>query len=263
MSSAARKMPTTDDVKSVKDLVSAEEWAVREDLAATYRLVAMHGWDDMIFTHISARVPGPEHHFLINPYGLLFEEITASSLVKIDVDGNKIVESPFPVNAAGFTIHSALHMNREDAGCVIHLHTTDGVAVSAQKEGLLPLDQHAMMISGEIAYHDYEGVALDLDERDRLVNDIGEKNAMILRNHGTLALGKNCADAFLRMFYLERACSMQVRALAGGALPNWPNQGVPEKTAMQGKGAFNGMVGALAWPALRRKCDRVDPSYKN
>jgi ribulose-5-phosphate 4-epimerase/fuculose-1-phosphate aldolase len=263
MSSAARKMPTTDDVKSVKDQVSAEEWAVREDLAATYRLVAMHGWDDMIFTHISARVPGPEHHFLINPYGLLFEEITASSLVKIDVDGNKIVESPFPVNAAGFTIHSALHMNRDDAGCVIHLHTTDGVAVSAQKDGLLPLDQHAMMISGEIAYHDYEGVALDLDERDRLVADIGDKNAMILRNHGTLALGKNCADAFLRMFYLERACSMQVRALAGGALPNWPNQGVPEKTAMQGKGAFNGMVGALAWPALRRKCDRVDPSYKN
>ncbi len=263
MSAAARKMPTTDDVVSVKDKVSAEEWAVREDLAATYRLVAMHGWDDMIFTHISARVPGPEHHFLINPYGLLFEEITASSLVKIDVDGNKVMDSPFPVNAAGFTIHSALHMNRDDAGCVIHLHTTDGVAVSAQKDGLLPLDQHAMMISGEMAYHDYEGVALDLDERDRLVADLGDKNAMLLRNHGTLALGKNCADAFLRMFYLERACSMQVRALAGGVDPNWPNQGVPEKTAMQGKGAFNGMVGALAWPALRRKCDRVDPSYKN
>lgn len=263
MSSAARKMPSADDAPSVKDKVSAEEWSVREDLAATYRLVAMHGWDDMIFTHISARVPGPEHHFLINPYGLLFEEITASSLVKIDVEGNKTAESPFPVNAAGFTIHSALHMHREDAGCVIHLHTTDGVAVSAQKDGLLPLDQHAMMISGEVAYHDYEGVALDLDERDRLVADIGEKNAMMLRNHGTLALGKNCADAFLRMYYLERACSMQVRALSGGALPNWPNQGVPEKAAMQGKGAFNGMVGALAWPALRRKCDRVDPSYKN
>ncbi|MEJ0041496.1 MAG: class II aldolase/adducin family protein [Rhizomicrobium sp.] len=243
--------------------MSPEEWAVREDLAATYRLVAMHGWDDMIFTHISARVPGPEHHFLINPYGLLFEEITASSLVKIDVDGNKVMESPFPVNAAGFTIHSALHMNREDAGCVIHLHTTDGVAVSAQKDGLLPLDQHAMMIAGEMAYHDYEGVALDLDERDRLVADLGDKNAMMLRNHGTLALGKNCADAFLRMYYLERACSMQVRALAGGAAPNWPNQGVPEKTASQGQVAFGGFVGALAWPALRRKCDRVDPSYKN
>ncbi|HJW40976.1 MAG TPA: class II aldolase/adducin family protein [Rhizomicrobium sp.] len=263
MSSAARRMPTVEDAGSVKDKVSAEEWAIREDLAATYRLVAMHGWDDMIFTHISARVPGPEHHFLINPYGLLFEEITASSLVKIDVDGNKVMESPFPVNAAGFTIHSALHMHREDAGCVIHLHTTDGVAVAAQKDGLLPLDQHAMMIAGELAYHDYEGVALDLDERDRLVKDIGEKNAMLLRNHGTLALGKTCADAFLRMFWLERACSMQVRALSGGATPNWPNQGVPEKTAGQGSAAFNGMVGALAWPALRRKCDRADPSYKN
>jgi ribulose-5-phosphate 4-epimerase/fuculose-1-phosphate aldolase len=263
MSSAALKMPDAQDVQSLKGKVSAEEWAIREDLAATYRLVAMHGWDDMIFTHISARVPGPEHHFLINPYGLMFEEITASSLVKIDVEGNKIVESPFPVNAAGFTIHSALHMNREDAGCVIHLHTTDGVAVSAQKDGLLPIDQHAMMISGELAYHDYEGVALDLDERDRLVADMGDKNAMILRNHGTLALGKTCADAFLRMFFLERACSMQVRALAGGVAPNWPNQGVPKKTALQGQGAFTGMVGALAWPALRRKCDRVDPSYKN
>src|SRR5882757_202742 len=240
------KVPATHHIESLEGKVSAEEWQLRIDLAATYRLVAMYGWDDLIFTHISARVPGPEHHFLINPYGLLFEEITASSLVKIDVEGNKVMESPFPVNAAGFTIHSALHMNRDDAGCVIHLHTTDGVAVSAQKDGLLPLDQHAMMISGEMAYHDYEGVALDLDERDRLVADLGDKNAMLLRNHGTLALGKNCADAFLRMFYLERACSMQVRALSGNVAPNWPNQGVPEKTAMQGKGAFNGMVGALA-----------------
>src|ERR1700744_2242544 len=173
MSAAARKMPTTDDITSVRDKVSAEEWAVREDLAATYRLVAMHGWDDMIFTHISARVPGPEHHFLINPYGLLFEEITASSLVKINVDGHKVQESPYPVNPAGFTIHSALHMNRDDAHCIIHVHTDDGVAVSAQADGLLPLDQHAMMISGDLAYHDYEGIALDLDERDRLVADLG------------------------------------------------------------------------------------------
>jgi ribulose-5-phosphate 4-epimerase/fuculose-1-phosphate aldolase len=193
----------------------------------------------------------------------MFEEITASSLVKIDVEGNKIVDSPFPVNAAGFTIHSALHMNRDDAGCVIHLHTTDGVAVSAQREGLLPIDQHAMSISGDIAYHDYEGIALDLSERDRLVVDIGDKHLMILRNHGTLAIGKTCADAFMRMFFLERACSMQVRALAGGAATNWPNQGVPEKTASQGRQGFDGMMGAMAWPALRRKCDRVDPSYKN
>jgi len=263
MSSAALRMPTPEDAPPLKGKVSDEEWAIREDLAALYRLVAMNGWDDMIFTHISARVPGPEHHFLINPYGLLFDEITASSLVKIDTEGNKVVDSPFPVNAAGFTIHSALHMNREDANCVIHLHTTDGVAVSAQRDGLLPLDQHAMMILGELAYHDYEGVALDLDERERLVADIGDKNAMLLRNHGTLAVGKTCADAYMRMFWLERSCSMQVRALAGGAQPNWPNQGVPEKAAGQGTAAFDGVVGMLAWPALRRKCDRVDPSYKN
>lgn len=252
------------NITSLQGKVSDEEWALRVDLAATYRLVALHGWDDMIFTHISARVPGPEHHFLINPYGLLFEEITASSLVKIDIDGNKISESPFPVNPAGFTIHSALHMNRDDAHCIIHLHSTDGVAVSAQSDGLLPLDQHAMLIDDDLAYHDYEGVALDLDERDRLVKDLGsEKHIMLLRNHGTLTLGKTCADAFLRIYYLERACSMQVRALAGGVKLNMPNQGVPEKTAGQGARGFDGPIGQLAWPALRRKLDRIDPSYQH
>jgi ribulose-5-phosphate 4-epimerase/fuculose-1-phosphate aldolase len=255
--------PTSHDIPSLEGKVSAEEWKLRVDLAATYRLVALHGWDDMIFTHISARVPGPEHHFLINPYGLLFEEITASSLVKIDLDGEKVGESPYPVNPAGFTIHSALHMNRDDAHCIIHLHSTDGVAVSAQADGLLPIDQHAMLICGDIAYHDFEGVAVDLDERERLVHDIGDKHLMILRNHGTLAIGKTCADAFLRMFYLERSCSMQVRAMAGGVKLNWPNQGVPEKTAGQGSHAFDGAVGALAWPALLRKLDRVDPGYKH
>jgi ribulose-5-phosphate 4-epimerase/fuculose-1-phosphate aldolase len=171
----AVKVPPAHDIASLEGKVSAEEWQLRVDLAATYRLIAMHGWDDMIFTHISARVPGPEHHFLINPYGLLFDEITASSLVKIDIDGNKVQETPYPVNPAGFTIHSALHMNRDDAHCIIHVHTDDGVAVSAQADGLLPLDQHAMMIAGDLAYHDYEGVALDLDERDRLVHDIGQE----------------------------------------------------------------------------------------
>jgi ribulose-5-phosphate 4-epimerase/fuculose-1-phosphate aldolase len=248
---------------SLEGKVSPEEWKLRVDLAATYRLVALHGWDDMIFTHISARVPGPEHHFLINPYGVLFDEMTASSLIKIDLDGNKVQDSHFPVNPAGFTIHSAIHMNREDAGCVIHVHTVDGIAVSAQAEGLLPLDQHAMMIREEIAYHDYEGIALDLDERERLVKDIGDKNAMILRNHGTLAVGKNCADAFLRIFYLERACSMQIRALAGGAKINQPNQGVPEKTAGQAAPGFDGFMGALAWPGLLRKLDRIDTSYRH
>ncbi|HTT97358.1 MAG TPA: class II aldolase/adducin family protein [Rhizomicrobium sp.] len=258
------KVPAAHAIESLEGKVSPEEWQLRVDLAATYRLVAMYGWDDMIFTHISARVPGPEHHFLINPYGLLFEEITASSLVKIDMDGNKVVDSPYPVNPAGFTIHSALHMNRDDAHCVIHLHTDDGVAVSAQEEGLLPLDQHAMMITGDVAYHDYEGIALDLDERERLVADLGaNKHVMMLRNHGTLALGKSCPDAFMRMYYLERACTMQVKALAGGVKWNKVNQGVEEKTATQGAMAFEGLVGALAWPALLRKLDRIDPSYRH
>lgn len=248
---------------SLKGTVSAQEWHIRVDLAATYRLVALHGWDDMIFTHISARIPGPAHHFLINPYGLLFDEITASSLVKIGIDGQKVQDSPYPVNPAGFTIHSALHMNRDDAHCIIHLHSTDGVAVAAQADGLLPLDQHAMLIADDLAYHDYEGLALDLDERERLVHDIGDKHLMLLRNHGTLAIGRTCADAFLRMYHLERACSMQVRALAGGVKLNWPNQGVPEKTAGQGRMGFDGPVGTLAWPALLRKLDRIDPSYKN
>jgi ribulose-5-phosphate 4-epimerase/fuculose-1-phosphate aldolase len=248
-------------IPSLKASVSEEEWQARVDLAATYRLVAMHGWDDMVFTHISARVPGPEHHFLINPYGLLFDEITASSLVKIDMDGNKLQDSEFPVNPAGFVIHSALHMNRPEIGCVIHLHTTDGVAVSAQANGLLPLDQHAMMLIQDLAYHDYEGIALDTEERDRLVADMGEKNFMLLRNHGTLTAGKNCADAFLRIYYLERACAMQTRALAGGVKLNFANQGVPEKTAMQGAFGFDGYMGALAWPALLRKVARADPSF--
>jgi ribulose-5-phosphate 4-epimerase/fuculose-1-phosphate aldolase len=254
-------IPSLKNPTSLRDKVSEEEWQVRVDLAATYRLVAMHGWDDMVFTHISARVPGPEHHFLINPYGLLFDEITASSLVKIDMDGNKVQESEFPVNLAGFVIHSALHMNRPEIGCVIHLHTTDGVAVAAQAKGLLPLDQHAMMLIQDLAYHDYEGIALDVDERDRLVADMGERNFMLLRNHGTLAAGKNCADAFLRIYYLERACAMQIRALAGGGTLNFPNQGVPEKTAMQGSFAFDCYMGALAWPALLRKVARADPSF--
>ena len=255
-------IPAMNAIPSLKNSVSEEEWQARVDLAATYRLVAMHGWDDMVFTHISARVPGPEHHFLINPYGLLFDEITASSLVKIDMDGNKLQDSEFPVNPAGFVIHSALHMNRPEIGCVIHLHTTDGVAVSAQADGLLPLDQHAMMLIQDLAYHDYEGIALDVEERDRLVADMGEKNFMLLRNHGTLAAGRNCADAFLRIYYLERACAMQTRALAGGVKLNLPNQGVPEKTAMQGAFGFDGYMGALAWPALLRKVERADAGFK-
>jgi ribulose-5-phosphate 4-epimerase/fuculose-1-phosphate aldolase len=258
------RVPAPHEIASRQSLVSEEEWRLRVDLAATYRIVALYGWDDLIFTHISARIPGPEHHFLINPYGLLFDEITASSLVKIDVDGNKVDASPYPVNPAGFTIHSALHMRRNDAQCIVHLHTVDGVAVSSQADGLLPLDQHAMMVSSDLAYHDYEGIALELDERERLVADIGqEKHLMILRNHGTLAFGNTCADAFVRIYFLERACSIQVRALAGGARPNWPNQGVPERIASTAAIALEGLIGGLAWPALLRKLDRIDPDYRH
>lgn len=250
-------------IPSLKESVSAAEWAARVDLAACYRLVAREAWDDLIFTHISARVPGPEHHFLINPFGMLFEEITASSLVKVDMEGEVVGNTEFPVNPAGFTIHSAVHMARADALCVMHLHTLDGVAVSAQADGLLPLSQHAMAVMGDLAYHDYEGVALDLDERDRLIADLGRKHLMILRNHGTLTLGRTCADAFLRMFFLERACAMQARALAGGVEPNMPELAAVEKTGSLGRMGFDGYVGPLSWPALLRRLDRIDPGYKN
>src|SRR5882757_9661584 len=203
-------------VVSLKGKVSAEEWQARVDLAALYRLVALHGWDDLIYTHISARIPGPEHHFLINPYGMLFEEITASSLVKIDLEGNILQETPYFINPAGFTIHSAIHHARDDAKFVMHLHTDQGVAVAAQKGGLLPLSQDALIVLPRLAYHDYEGIALNLDERERLVADIGDKHLMLLRNHGTLAVGENAADCWTGMYYLERACQMQLLALTAG-----------------------------------------------
>lgn len=267
MLNVAEKMnmraPQSHAIASLEGKVSEEEWKQRVDLAALYRIVALYGWDDLIFTHISARVPGPEHHFLINPYGMLFEEITGSSLVKIDMDGNKVVDSPYPVNPAGFTIHSALHMSRDDAKCVMHLHTDDGVAMASQEYGLLPITQHAQLVYGDLAYHDYEGVALELGERERIIADVGDKNVVVLRNHGTLTIGKTCADAFMRMYYLEKAASMQVRALAGGAKPYGVNQGVAEKNATISKVAFEGPISGLAWPALLRKLDRVDPDYKH
>ena len=225
---------TATDDSHIQGTVSAEEWAVRVDLAAAYRLVALYGWDDLIFTHLSARVPGPDHHFLINPYDMMFDEITASSLVKIDVEGNPVVPTSHPVNPAGFTIHSAVHMARDDAQAVMHLHTPAGQAVSAQAEGLLPHTQTAMTILQDLAYHDYEGIATDLEERERLVEDIGEKNTMILRNHGTLAVGKSVAECFLRLYFLERACDAQIRMLSAGpdGLYN-PPQGTPQKVGQQ------------------------------
>jgi len=256
------KSASNDD--HVRSSVSAEEWATRVDLAAAYRLVAHYGWDDLIFTHLSARVPGPEHHFLINPYDMMFEEITASSLVKIDVEGQPVIPTAHPVNPAGFTIHSALHMNCEDAHAVMHLHTPAGQAVSAMSEGLLPHTQTAMIAGSDIAYHDYEGIATDLEERDRLVVDMGDKHVMILRNHGTLAIGKTVGECFLRLYFLERACDAQVKMLSAGrdGLNN-PPQGTPEKVKSQTPPAGIGMIAnALAWPALLRKLDRIDPSFR-
>ena len=250
-------------IASVRDDVSEEEWQTRIDLAATYRLVAHYGWDDLIYTHISARVPGGENHFLINPYGMTFDEITASSLVKVDLDGNIVMDTPYMVNPAGFTIHSAVHAEGSDAHCVIHTHSDDGVAVSAQADGLMPLSQTAMVVLGDLAYHDYEGIALDHDERERLIADLGDKHAMILRNHGLLTCGATCADAFLRLFFLERACTMQIRALAGGAKLTVPGADVIQKVADQGRfGSSNG-IGKLSWPALLRTLDRYDTSYQD
>ena len=250
---------------SVRDQVSPEEWRVRVDLAAAYRLVALYGWDDLIFTHLSARVPGPEHHFLINHYDMMIEEITASSLVKIDVEGNPVGHATHPVNPAGFTIHSALHMARDDAHAVMHLHTPYGQAVSAMEWGLLPHTQTSMIAGADIAYHDYEGVATDLDERQRLVEDIGTKSVMILRNHGTLTVGDSVAACFLRLYFLERACEAQVHMLAAGRENlNNPPQGVEEK--VKGQSSARGMgrlAQQLAWPALLRKLDRIDPSYRD
>lgn len=248
---------------AIRDQVSQEEWQTRVDLAAAYRLVAMFGWDDLIFTHLSARVPGPEHHFLINPYNLMFEEMTASALVKIDVDGNKVMDVPEPVNRAGFVIHSAIHNAREDAVSVMHLHTPYGQAVSAMAEGLLPHTQTAMIAGHDVAYREYEGIATELEERERLVADLGHKNLMILRNHGTLALGASIAQAFLRLYFLERACEAQVHMLAAGrsGLHN-PPQGVEHKVEEQSSGAGMAMLAqGLAWPALLRKLDRTNPGY--
>ncbi len=241
--------------------ISAEEWQLRCDLAACYRLVASYGWSDLVFTHISARIPGPEHQFLINPYGLMFDEITASSLVKVDQSCNKLSDSPFPVNPAGFVIHSAIHAVREDAGCVLHTHSRAGVAVSAQKCGILPISQQSTFVLSSLGYHDYEGVALRDDEKPRLQADLGQANFLVLRNHGLLTVGRTVADAFLYMYILESACRIQLDAQAGGELIHVDArilQGMAEvmKTASAGLGA------AIAWPALLRKLDRLDPSYK-
>ncbi len=245
----------------LKGSVSEAEWRTRIDLAALYRLVALEGWDDLIFTHISARVPGPEHHFLINPFGVHFEEVTASSLVKVDLDGNIVLETPYGINPAGFTIHSAVHGAREEARFVIHLHTDQGVAVSAQAEGLLPISQHALVVMPQLAYHDYEGIALNLDERQRLIEDLGDKSLMMLRNHGTLATGATAAQAWVMLFHLERACRMQVMALSAGRDRILMTTESARQEVFKVTGLGMGAVAELPWPGLLRKLDRRSPGY--
>jgi ribulose-5-phosphate 4-epimerase/fuculose-1-phosphate aldolase len=251
-------------VPSLRDKVSPEEWAVRVDLAACYRLVAHYGWEDLVLTHITARVPGAADQFLINPYGMFFDEITASSLVKIDLHGHKVEDSPFPVNPAGFIIHSAIHAARHDAKYVLHTHTLNGVAVSTQRAGLLPISQHSIAVLASLGYHDFEGPALRDDEKPRLVADLGDKTSLILRNHGLLTVGETAAEAFVAMYYLETSCAIQVRAQAGGGeLIPVPKE-VIETAYAQVLAASRpqGRRGTLVWPGLLRRLDRLDPSYR-
>lgn len=256
MSAAERAMG------SVRQQVSAEEWATRVDLAACYRLIAHFGWDDLVFTHISARVPGT-HDFLINPYGLMFEEVTASNLVRVDLAGNKTLPSEYEINPAGYTIHSAIHEVREDAGCVLHLHTMAGIAVSAQQPGLLPISQQATFITLSLSYHEYEGIALNPEEKGRLQAHLGNTRHMILRNHGLLTVGRTVPDAFVAMYTLQRACEIQLLAQAGGNaqllhIPQAVLDTVPEYLKQVTRGAGTGIV----WPALLRKMDRLDAGYR-
>lgn len=249
-------------ITSLEGSVSAEEWRLRCDLAACYRLVASYGWSDLVFTHISARIPGPGHRFLINPYGLLFEEITASSLIAVDQEGNKLNESPFQVNRAGFVIHSAIHAAREDVQCVLHTHTRAGVAVSAQVAGVLPISQQSTFVLASLAYHDYEGVALRDDEKPRLQADLGSATYLMLRNHGLLTVGASIADAFLAMYAFETTCQIQIAAQAGGAL-TMVDPKILEGIAEAARTQTEGLGGAFVWPALLRKLDRIDASYRS
>jgi ribulose-5-phosphate 4-epimerase/fuculose-1-phosphate aldolase len=272
--------------RSLRDRVSPQEWDVRVDLAACYRLVARYGMTDLVYNHITGRVPGPEEHILINPYGMLYEEITASSLIKVDLDGNVVAKPDgidYSVNAAGYVIHSAVHAARPDVACVIHTHTRAGIAVSALEEGLLPLSQTAMRFHGQLAYHDYEGPAFNRGERERLVRDLGPRNAMLLRNHGLLACGPSIPQAFNVIYWLENACRIQVDVLACNRPLRVPGGAVIEGTAaalsgaeitLDNEGETNPHLkadaqrsgsgyGLLEWPALLRMLDRTDASYRD
>jgi ribulose-5-phosphate 4-epimerase/fuculose-1-phosphate aldolase len=250
-------------IHAIHEQVTPEEWAVRQDLAALYRLVAMHGWDDGVFTHFTARVPGPEYHFLINPFGVLFDAVTASNLVKVDLEGNKILDTAHPINPAGYVIHSAIHEVREDAKCVMHLHTRAGAAVSAQKQGLLPISQQATLALASLAYHDYEGVAVNPDEKVRLQQDLGAKTVMILRNHGTLVAASSIAEAWLLMYTLETACQIQIAAQSGGAeLIMLSDDMIDLNRTVLADATAAGQGAQMVWNAMVGKVSRRDPSFR-
>lgn len=247
--------------KSMREQVSAEEWQLRLDLAACYRLIAMHGWDDLVFTHVSARLAGPEHHFLINPYGMTFDEITASSLIKVDMECRPLHETAYPVNPAGFVIHSAIHAARDDVVCVLHTHTSAGVAVAAQKNGLLPISQQATVALASLSYHGYEGIAVHDDEKLRLQKDLGGSTNFILRNHGLLTVGASVGEAFFAMFTLESACQIQVLAMAGGTPLIEVEKPVLDGVRSAVQKVTKGIGATLVWPALLRKVQRTNPGY--
>jgi ribulose-5-phosphate 4-epimerase/fuculose-1-phosphate aldolase len=251
---------------SLKDQVSPEEWAMRVDLAACYRLVEQFGWSDLIGTHISAQVPGEGNAFLINPYGLLFDEITASSLVKVDEEGNILSPTEFQVNPAGFVIHGAVHMARPEIACVLHTHTPAGTGVAIQKDGILPISQQALQVIGHTGYHDYEGPATETDERPRLVRDLGDNNILVLRNHGLLTVGRSVAEAWVWMYRAERACRIQTAFQSSGAKGLPLSEEVQQVTIVRNRLANSPEghrpIGKLEWPALLRRLDRIDPSYK-
>ena len=256
--------PTTG---SLRGRVSAAEWQARLDLAACYRLAALHGWTDLVYTHISARVPGPHEHVLLNPFGMAFDEITASSLVKIDPDGVPIDapadREPARIHRAGFVIHSAVHGARPDVGCVIHTHTRAGMAVSMLECGLLPLSQHAQLFHGRVGYHAYEGLATELEERERLVRDLGDRPVLILRNHGLLVAGCTVAEAFSMCFHLEKACDAQLAAMACASPLSVPGEAVSAKTAARGFGNPASPLGRDEWPAMLRRLDRIDAGWRD
>lgn len=250
-------------IESMKDRCPVAEWQARVDLAACYRLVEMYGMADMMANHISSHVPGEKGAFLINPYGMMYEEITASSLIKVDAAGRQLEEGPYPVNPAGFTIHSAVHAARHEAGCVLHTHSLNGVAVSAQAQGVLPISQHSIFVLNSLGYHDYEGVALRDEEKPRLVQDLGSNNYLMLRNHGLLTLGRTVADAFVAMYFFEAVCTIQIRAQAGGGELTRVHPEIIEGAGRQAAQVTKGLgAGGLSWPGLLRRLDRRSPGYE-